>query len=163
MAKIQRNQVIQAIQNELQLSANADVIPSQTEEKLRVTYDVSDKYRKPFSQYGILENSTSQTIFTTSSNEDTYITSVTLNITKNATAVAREFYLRATNYYTNSVQHLLSAFFLTLTATNQTLTLNFSTPFRCKRGTVVNLITENATGEVYMTASVAGFTTDIIQ
>lgn len=108
-----------------------------------------------FTISGTATNATSATILTTDSVKDTYITSVSLAMIKDATSTS---VLSAVTCVIDGATRTLTAIpGITLTIQAQTVNVSFPVPIKVDRSSIIAVTNSTATANVLATGSVGGF------
>jgi len=131
-----------------------DAIPSEVNDVIQPTFDV----RPPatISRSAQASNTAAeQTIYTTPTDVDFFLSSACLSLIKDVTATSTATNLFAT---IDGVQRqILVIVGITLTVQNQTVAISYDTPIKVDRGTNITLKHSAATANVNAQATIQGF------
>lgn len=160
MAKINRSDIIQKAVNDLAISTANDKVPTETLDKVQLTYGLNKKFSE-FVFYDL--QSTSGSVVATLPNPgdrgEVYLTSISLGMIKDvacdiATGTVRADVVPA-KYGVSKT--LLSIPVITLTAQNNFITLSLPYPLKIKSGTNVTISGSYTAGVMSRTVSGTGF------
>lgn len=158
MAQIRRGTIVQETIDALKLQVG-NVLPDQTSDKFVLTYDFSNIRRCNIVRFATATYAAS-TIYTTPATEDFYLTSISFGLAKDATADPPTGTTRIIGTIDGAIQHLLSIPVLTLTASQDVVTMNFTTPIKIDRNTAIQVaaFTSGSLGLLYRSATITGYT-----
>jgi len=162
MAKINRSDVIQKAVNELAFSTSSDKIPTETLDKVQLTYDLNKKFSNFLkSETSPITGTITITLPSVSAGAETYLTGISIGITKDATC---DNALGAINLSiipadTNVAVTFLRIPVLTLTAQSENKTLSLAYPLKVKNGSTITSSMSYTAGLASREISVVGFTT----
>lgn len=162
MAKINRSDVIQKAVNDLALSTATDKIPSEILDKVQLTYDLNRK----FSSFVVSNTSSSTgnltvTMPTVDERSEIYLTTITMDMVKDATCDVASGSLSLTLTPDRSGIATSSYRFAVLTATAQDKNFVISLPYPLRLKPNTNLVLSGSftAGAMVRTVSLSGFIT----
>ncbi len=162
MARINRTNVIQKAVNDLALSQTGEKIPSETLEKVQLTYSLNSQFSSFItSSLATTTGSVSINLPSVSTGSETYITSVTCSFAKDATCDVATGALNATLIPADSgiTSNVLRQAVLTLTADSQTSVIEFPYPLKVKNASPLAYTGTFSAGAMSRTISATGFVT----
>lgn len=139
--RIQNSSLIKAIRSAFGLSIS-EGFPQTVNNGVQAVCNVNPKdYLEPVIISTSRTTTGASTLFTTSATKDTYINSVSISLTKDATndAAIGVSAVTATPFGQVSAQNILALSMLTLTAQDKQLSISFVRPIRLARNTAVAL------------------------
>lgn len=111
--------------------------------------------QESFSEHVTVANDSSEVIMTTDSVKDTYISSVTLGVIKDATSTST---LSAITCVINgATKTLVSIPGITLTVQSEVISASFSPPIKVDRSSAITLTSTTATANIRNAGTVSGF------
>lgn len=146
MAKVNNQEVIQKLIDELKLYPGADVIPTEIADKILPCFLINSQEIEVSPQPVNIVASASEydstfanhTIYTTSSTQDFYLTNVQLSA--NAAPGAAQLYeIYVEGTIDGSAVVLAKAVWKASTAGNREITINFQNPIKLDQGTTIDL------------------------
>ena len=154
------NEIRTAIKSLLKLEQYTDKVPSEISDKISLIVDVSPLKNKVCNiiKYNTASNATSAIIYTTPDDVDFYISSIVLSFIKDVTSTSTGSWINVP--LSNSTVTFIHLPQLTLTAQNQSVTVNLTTPIKVDRSS--NITVNNATnvGNISASGTIIGFTVD---
>jgi len=162
MAKINRSDVIQKAVNELAFSTSSDKIPTETLDKVQLTYDLNRRFSNFSVAFGTTTTGTlTLTLPNVSASSDTYITNLNFGMAKDATCdvAIGSIGVSITPADTNVASLILRIPTLTTTAQSENSIMDFPYPLKVKNGSTINVATTYTAGLMSRYVSVVGFTT----
>ena len=162
--RYKNNDIRTSIKQKLYLDGYSDKVPSEINEKIQLTVDVSPQ-NNPDGTHQIYYNATgtntlSTTIFTTSSTQDTFITGMAMSMYKDVTGVSAYGNINGFIFNVPSPIVMLSILSKTLTVSSGQQTVQFNPPIKLQRGQPITISMSSATSLVTINASIWGYTVD---
>lgn len=154
MAKIQRSSIINNSANELLIQQTTDITPAITEEKVRLVYPVNHKFTTIWKASDSSTSGTS-TIYTTPTDKDFFLTSISMSITKNATSDNTGLSLTST--IGGAAVALSKILTETLTASSFVVTREFPYPIKIDRGVAISATSAFTAGASSRSVQIGGF------
>ena len=154
MVSITKNRILKVIADTIGLQS-VEGISNQLANQVVATIP-ADKKIANFFTGGTLSDGTSQTIKTTNSDRDTYLSNVSFSYAKDATNTANLLLLRST--INGQVTNLLAFRVVPSTADKDVQTMNFNPPIKLDRGVTIQLVSDNGTASIDVTAYLTGYT-----
>lgn len=162
MARINKSDIIQKAVNDLALSTSSDKIPTETLDKVQLTYDLNKKFSNFVIQaFSSTTGSLAITFPTIGANQEIYLTSLDLGIAKDATcdvatgSTAAKITPDASNISTTILQIPI----ITLTAQNWVSHIDLSYPLKLKPNVAGTIAGTFTVGTFCRSFSATGFIT----
>ena len=142
------------------LGHQVETLPQLDTSKIILTSEVNPKLlrRANIVRRARAANAISSTIYTTPTDKDFYITSVSISNTKDVTATSVNSDVRAT--IDGVVQNIIELSYLTLTAQNMSSAQNFVCPIKVDRGTVISVNNNTNVANIGTTGVITGYTVE---
>lgn len=155
----QNKNIVNNVIDELKLNPLTDAIPRQVIPTIQPVFEVKKKFADIL-RGGTIASTSSQTLYTTPSDRDFYLTGACLSIDKSATCdIASGRYTMVCTINGTANQAILSVAITTLTAQSQSVSLSFPTSIKVDRGTVIALSAASFSAGTFVRAgSIVGFT-----
>lgn len=157
MAKINRSEVTQKAIKELRLDAARERVPTDTSDKIVLTYDLNshviDIVKSNFSGA-----SGAFTVYTTPTKQDFYLTDLHLGFTKDATS--DNTVTTITGVIGGETVTLARVHVTTTTAGNEKIIHNYSKPIKLDRGTNISVSGTFTAGTYTKFSTIYGFVKD---
>lgn len=161
MAKIYNSNLIKELIEGGKLQINSDFIPNQLAEKIVPVMEVNPALLRKTNliKAATLTNNTTQTVWTTDTIKDTYITSVCLAFIKDATATTTDIRANLTplNQAEISVIRIPS---ITLTAHSGEVSITFPHPILLEKGVAQRISSGTNVGNILISAVYFGYTVE---
>lgn len=155
MPNIQRGTISEEFRNGLDLdTARTGKHITEASEKVVLTYDYSNARYANIVRTGTASNATTATIYTTPSDADFYMTSVTISMIKDATATS---VYSGVNFFINGVVYNFRIDGFTLTAQADSLHCALPAPVKVDRNTAITAINSTNVANVTCRAVITGF------
>ena len=162
MARINRSDVIQKAVNDLALSTSNDFIPSDTLDKVQLTYDLKNNFSNFVLNSGLgTTGSITLPTPTIADRQDIYLTSISLSYIKDATCdlATGNIQVSVVPYDSNVATPIIRTAVISLTAQNGNVVLPLAYPLKLRPNSTI-LVTGNFTvGVMRREITVTGFTT----
>lgn len=149
MPQIQNPEAVDIIREEAKLSLG-DGFPQVLGNQVVPVMDMTPHHHKKahICKTAFASNTTSANLYTTPTDQDFYLTALSLSVVKDATATSTESSIRV-NIGSVTVR-IATIIGFTLTAQNQTYALSFNNPVKIDRGTTFTV--QNGTGTANINA-----------
>lgn len=134
---------------------NKDLVPNQTSDKVVLTYDYSNAKYCDIVRRAAAVNSTSGTIYTTSTDEDFYLCGASLSVIKDATSTSIASQIRV--IIGGGTYQILDIAGITLTAATGSQTITFNPPLKIDRGSSILVTNSTNVANVSADACIFGF------
>lgn len=162
VAKVQRSEIIQNLIDIGRLDVSRDKVPDVLDENLKPVIIINDlpiRLKFPIVRSGNTTTSGTNTIYTTPSDRDFYLTGATLSNQSNSTADNTAIQLNITPFgdNTGAVRSILTIAKQTTTAINETISISINPPIRLARNVAINTSSTFTVGASTTTASIIGF------
>jgi hypothetical protein len=105
-------------------------------------------------------NSTSASIYTTPADKDFYLTSASLSVIKDVTAVSVRSDIQAFGADDGITRQILTISGITLTPQSETISISLPFPFLVKRNTSITTNNTSATANIVQSATITGYVLD---
>ena len=162
MARINKSDIIQKAVNDLAISTSTDKIPTETLDKVQLTYDLNRKF-STFASFGsaVITGAMNIALPNVSVGSETYITGLTLGLVKDATCdvAIGSVGLSVTPYDSNIATSFLRIPILSLTAQSENVRIDFAYPFKVKSGSTITSTNSYTVGLMSRTCGITGFIT----
>lgn len=162
MARINRTDVIQKAVNDLALSLSADKVPTETLDKVQLTYSLNKQFSNFVVRAGATASGTNTvTLPSIDSRSDIYVTALDFSIIKDATCdvPTSNLTLSGTPEGSGISTNLLSIPVITLTAQSERVTITLPFPLKIKPNTNMTFTGTFTVGVMVRSATIYGFTT----
>jgi len=130
-------------------------VPRTTSNMIVPTVEVNPRLVKPAFVKNITTSSGAATIYTTPTMQDFYLCSASLSICKDVSCDTSAVNLRTT--INGATVEFLSIAGITLTVSNQSLSVSFPHPIKIDRGVVIQMNHTKTAGVFFGTAQITGF------
>jgi hypothetical protein len=159
---IKNNEIVQSINQSTYLDGYSDKIPTQLDDKIQLSVDVTPIATKltTIASFIAVNNTLGGNFFTTSTTVDTYLTAFEISIIKDVTNTSTFEWIELTPFGSSSVTEILPIASLSLTAQSQTANITLNQPLKIARGTQIALKCNGAVANIQMIGNVFGFTVD---
>ena len=162
--RYKNNDIRNSIKQKLYLDGYSDKVPSEIDDKVQLTVDVSPQ-SNPDGSHQIYYNATgtntlSTTIFTSSTTQDTCITGMAMSMTKDVTGVSAVGTVTGYLFNVSSPITILAIQSKTLTVSSGQQSVEFNPPIKLQKGQPVTIGMTSATGLCSINASIWGYTVD---
>lgn len=160
MAKINRSDVIQKAVNELAISIANDKVPTETLDKVQLTYNLNETYSSFVAHNGQASTGTlTVALPTIESRNEIYLTSVDFHIIKDAAndCATSDATINCTPFYHGSVKSIAGVSLITLTAQEQHIHIDFSYPLKLKPNSTLYTASTFGAGVMRRFLSCTGF------
>jgi len=154
MATITNGTILNSVSDELKIQSAGQPIPSVTEDKIQITYPIVPKTN--ICKGITVSASGDNTIFTTSSSQDFYLTFASIMYSADATADSTV----AVMYFTDengTLTYFLGVVKNTTTAMQTTQNIAFPYPIKLKRGSTIGYVTTYTVGTSAARLAIGGF------
>lgn len=160
MVTIYNTDISKELRDGAKIAVAREGIPNQLQNFVMPVMEVNPKLLRTNTivRYNEFFNDTAGTILTTPANQDFYLTSASLSVTKDATSTSTMSRIRCV--IDGVTTYLLPLAHLTLTAQNQQIALNFDKPIKLDRNTALSFITATNVGNIRVAAAITGFIVD---
>lgn len=160
MAKINRSDIIQRAVNELAISTANDKVPTETLDKVQLTYNLNSSISTFVVSGGTGGTGTNVTSIPNPGDRgEVYLTSICASFDKDATCdlATGGLTLSVTPFYTNTSTAIINFAVITLTAERGDLTLSFPQPLRLKPNTSLSFSGAFTAGVLQRRVSATGY------
>ena len=157
MVEHQSKEVIDKISDELKMQP-AMSIPREISKNIQLVYEVNP-IRRVQVAVGVAVDTTSATVFTTHATKDTFVTSISLSVSKDVvnTSAASRVQLFPVG---GAVVHVVRINYEPVTAGSHDKTVLFNPPIKLERNSVVNIINLTGLASIDASAIVTFYETD---
>lgn len=160
MATIYNSDLTKGLINSAKLQTSKDKVPNQIADKVVPVIEVNPKLLRTCNilRYGSA-TTTGATIYTTPSDQDFYLCGASVSVIKDVTSASTSSYLQITPE-DGLTQRVLLISGITLTAQDDSISVDFSRPILLKRSSTIAVGNSSAVGNIKTDASIWGYTVD---
>lgn len=157
MATIYNSDLFKELASAAKIQVSVDNIPNQLAEKVVPVMEVNPKLlrRTEIIRHNDATNATSATIYTTPTNQDFYLTHLTLSTMKDVNSAAT--FSAISCVIDGITRYAATLGFITLTASKDSLSLSFITPIKCDRNTTIGIVNSSAVANIITIGSIGGY------
>ena len=157
MATITNSEVIQEIRDSAKIQAGMESIPNQLENKVIPVMEVNPKLLRRINivKTATANAATSATIYTTPTDQDFYLVSLTLSMIKDSSATSVESSITA--IIDGATIKVASIVGITLTAQNDSISLTFPFPMKIDKNTSIYVTNSTNTAVIKSLACIHGY------
>lgn len=156
MAIIKKSEVVKHYQDTAGLNALSDFTSLSIGQNIAPTLDLNQKYTTHAIE-AYSASTGSITVYTTPTDRDYYLTSVSLGFIKSAACDVTNGALSLLVYVNSRQSAIIRIPVLTLTAQNGYIALSFPHPIKVDRGTSITILGTFTVGDYLRTATITGF------
>lgn len=160
MSLVRNSDTLKELREASQLQQASEPTPTALSQQVVAVMEVNPKLlrRANTVKSGTASNALTQTIFTTPTDFDFYITGACLSMIKDATSQSVISTISA--FVNGANQRVLAISGITLTAQADTIYATFSPPLKVDRGTAITVTNSNLTANVRADASIIGYSVE---
>ena len=157
MATIYNSDLFKELASAGKIQVSVDNIPNQLAEKVVPVMEVNPKLlrRTEIIRHNDATNATSASIYTTPANADFYLTHLTISTMKDAGSTAT--FSAISCVIDGITRYAATLGFITLTASRDSLSINFSTPIKIDRNTSIGIVNSAAAANIITICSIGGY------